>query len=93
MCPFSHYLIEPLHHGLRRAIDNGANAIAEGFLFSVAALLIIGETWRASRNQAKRRDAVDDSLDELKAAVEALTKRVDEISRDFDERWSDEKET
>ena len=39
-----------------RAIENGANAIAEGFLFSVAAVLILGETYRSSRNQARRRD-------------------------------------
>ncbi|KAI3998256.1 optic atrophy 3-like protein [Schizophyllum commune Loenen D] len=31
-----------------RAIENGANAIAEGFLFAVAAALILGESWRSS---------------------------------------------
>ena len=75
-----------------RAIDQGANFIAEGFMFSVAAALIIGETWRSSRTQAKRREGVDDKLDELKASVEALSKRVDDVSQDFDERWSDEKQ-
>ncbi|KAF8999929.1 hypothetical protein BDZ89DRAFT_1170505 [Hymenopellis radicata] len=45
-----------------RAIDSGANALAEGFLFGVAAVLILGETYRSSRNQSKRRDDVDDKL-------------------------------
>lgn len=75
-----------------RAIDNGANAIAEGFLFGVAALLIIGETWRSSRNQSKRREGVDDKLEELQASLEGLAKRVDSLTNDFDERWSDEKQ-
>lgn len=40
-----------------RAIQNGANFIAEGFLFSVAASLILLETWRTShqRNQNSSR--------------------------------------
>ncbi|KAI0648474.1 OPA3-domain-containing protein [Trametes meyenii] len=73
-----------------RAIENGANALAEGFLFSVAAALIIAETWRSSRNQTKRRDAVDDSLDALKLSVEDLSKRVDTLSRDYEERLTEE---
>ncbi|KAJ3537062.1 hypothetical protein NM688_g6741 [Phlebia brevispora] len=76
-----------------RAIDNGANAIAEGFLFTVAAALIIGETWRSSRNQTKRREGVDDRLDELQSSIQQLSKRVDDLARDFDERFSDEKQT
>ena len=75
------------------AIDNGANAIAEGFLFTVAAALIIGETWRSSRNQTKRREGVDDRLDELQSSIQQLSKRVDDLARDFDERFSDEKQT
>ncbi|KAF7791048.1 hypothetical protein EIP86_002008 [Pleurotus ostreatoroseus] len=75
-----------------RAIDNGANAIAEGFLFTVAAALILGETYRSSRNQTKRREGVDDKLEELQSSLERLNSRVDNISRDFDERWSDEKQ-
>ena len=81
-----------MYIALTRAIDNGANAIAEGFLFSVAALLILGETWRSSRSQAKRREGVDDRLDELTSTVEALSKKVDDLSQDFDEKWSDEKQ-
>ncbi|KAI0355155.1 OPA3-domain-containing protein [Trametes cingulata] len=73
-----------------KAIENGANALAEGFLFSVAAALIIAETWRSSRNQSKRRDAVDDSLDGLKASVEDLSRRLDTLSRTYEERFEEQ---
>ena len=62
-----------------RAIENGANTIAEGFLFAVAAGLIIGESWRSSRNQSKRSDSVDDQLDELGTKVTELSARVDSL--------------
>ena len=62
-----------------RAIENGANSIAEGFLFAVAAALILGESWRSSRNQSKRRDSVDDQLDELGTKVTELSARVDSL--------------
>lgn len=71
-----------------RAIENGANALAEGFLFSVAALLILGETWRTSRNQSKRRDDVDDRIEELSTNVASLTQRLERIQEslgDLDE--------
>ncbi|KAG6888332.1 hypothetical protein C0992_008796 [Termitomyces sp. T32_za158] len=69
-----------------RAIENGANALAEGFLFTVAAALIIGESWRSSQKQSKRRDDVDDQLDSLGTQVTELTTRVKEIEA----RWEDE---
>ena len=64
--------------------------IAEGFLFTVAAGLIIGETWRSSRNTTKRRDAVDDQLDDLKESVESLNKRIDTLARHYEERMAEE---
>lgn len=74
-----------------RAIENGANAIAEGFLFAVAAALIIGETWRTSRNQSKRRDSVDDQLDELGTKVTELTARVDSLMTEREVEMQEEK--
>ncbi|KAG1749431.1 optic atrophy 3 protein-domain-containing protein [Suillus lakei] len=62
-----------------RAIENGANALAEGFLFSVAALLIIGETWRSSRSQSKQRGDVNERIEELSANVTSLTERLERI--------------
>jgi len=75
-----------------KAIDNGANALAEGFLFTVAALLIIGETWRSSRNQTKRRGNVDDQLTELQTKLDILSQKVDSVAVDFDTRWSEQNE-
>ncbi|KAM5542110.1 hypothetical protein V8D89_004420 [Ganoderma adspersum] len=73
-----------------RAIENGANSLAEGFLFAVAAGLILGEQYRSSRNQSKRRDTVDDQLDELKSSVEGLNTRLDALARQQEERLAEE---
>ena len=77
---------------LTRAIENGANALAEGFLFSVAAALIIGETWRSSRSQSKRRDAVDEQLEDLQTKVKDLTEKLDAIVAQNEERYDEEKQ-
>ncbi|KAJ7687548.1 optic atrophy 3 protein-domain-containing protein [Mycena olivaceomarginata] len=69
-----------------RAIENGANALAEGFLFSVAAVLILSETWRSSRSQSRRRDAVDDQIDALGTKIEELTSQVGALSTSVEER-------
>ncbi|KAH9930853.1 OPA3-domain-containing protein [Fomitopsis serialis] len=75
-----------------RAIENGANALAEGFLFGVAAALIMAETWRSSRNQTKRRDKVDDQLEELENRIGTLSERTESLQRMFEERWEEEKQ-
>jgi len=87
---------EPARHNVRplsesRAIENGANTLAEGFLFSVAAMLILGEAWRSSRSQSKRRDSVDDQLEELSNKLQELTTRVDGFAENYDDRWREEK--
>ena len=50
-----------------RAIQNGATTLAESFLFVVGAGLVLGETWRSSRKEGKRRDDVADRLERLEA--------------------------
>lgn len=74
-----------------RAIENGANALAEGFLFGVASLLILGEAWRSSRSQSKRRDSVDDQLEELSTKLHELTTRVDGFAEQHENKWLEEK--
>ncbi|KAJ2797449.1 hypothetical protein H4R20_005175 [Coemansia guatemalensis] len=55
--------IRPLNDA--RAIDAGANFLGEAFIFGVAVTLIFAEQIR-SRNQARRRrDAIEDRLDDL----------------------------
>ncbi|OCH86205.1 OPA3-domain-containing protein [Obba rivulosa] len=68
-----------------KAIENGANALAEGFLFGVAALAIIGESWRSSRKESKRRGNVDDQLEELQTRVQQLSEKVDTVTTGFAE--------
>ena len=73
---------------------NAASMIAVSSYWSVAAFvaagLILGEQYRSTRNQTKRRDAVDDQLDELKSSVESLNSRVDALARQQEERFTEE---
>ncbi len=55
-----------------RAVQNGASMMAESFLFALGASLVLGETYRSSRKNEKRRDLVADRLDDLEAAVQKL---------------------
>lgn len=77
---------------MSRAIENGANAMAEGFLFGVAALLIIGETWRSSRNTSKRRDDVNDRLETLQADVDGLKSHLESFANESNQRWEAERQ-
>jgi hypothetical protein len=74
----------------RRAIDNGANFIAESFLFMVAASLIVAETWRSSNKESKRRENVTDQLEELTSQVQNLTEDLSRVSANFEAKWSEE---
>lgn len=49
----------------RRAVQNGATTLAETFLFVVGAGLVLGETYRSSRKENKRRDDVKERLESL----------------------------
>ncbi|KZV68099.1 OPA3-domain-containing protein [Peniophora sp. CONT] len=72
-----------------KAIDNGANFLAEGFLFSVAAGLIFAESWRSSRSESKRREGVSDSLDDLRVRLDSIETRAiewEERAREAQER-------
>ncbi|KAF8638798.1 hypothetical protein AX17_001857 [Amanita inopinata Kibby_2008] len=75
-----------------RAIENGANMLAEGFLFAVAASLIIGETWRSSRSQSKRREDVNDQLEDLGTKLSDLSLRLESLSASVETQLRDEKE-
>ncbi|KAJ3176893.1 hypothetical protein HDU87_004825 [Geranomyces variabilis] len=56
--------VRPLNDS--RAVETGANFISEGVIFSVAALTVLGETWRSSRNTKQRRNDVEETLEELR---------------------------
>ncbi len=58
-------------------IENGANFLAEGFLFVVAAGLIVGERRRSSRSEARRRADVGEALEGLQVHVGELAARLE----------------
>ncbi|GAA5911063.1 hypothetical protein JCM6882_006866 [Rhodosporidiobolus microsporus] len=60
-----------------RAIDAGANFLSEGFLFAVAATIIVGETYRGRRAESKRRDKVADALALHDAQLEEVKARLE----------------
>jgi hypothetical protein len=66
-----------------RAIDNGANFLAEGFLFSVAAALIITETWRSSRSETKRREGVQEQIEDMKECISGLQGQLNNWEQRF----------
>ncbi|KZT37213.1 OPA3-domain-containing protein [Sistotremastrum suecicum HHB10207 ss-3] len=82
--------IRPLNE--HAAIESGANALAEGFLFSVAAALVLGETWRSSRNETKRRDDVTDRLTELEDRMDNARLDLESVVVVWEERWREERE-
>lgn len=56
----------------------------------MAAALIIAETWRSSRSQNKRKEGVDDRIDELEtrvgnlvALMEAMGEQMESIRKDM----------
>ncbi|EIE91036.1 hypothetical protein RO3G_15747 [Rhizopus delemar RA 99-880] len=63
--------IRPLND--TRAIEAGANFLSEAFIFSVAASIIIAETWRSHSNAKNRRNHVDDALENLENKTQVLS--------------------
>ena len=55
-----------------RAVQNGATTLAETFLFVVGAGLVLGESYRSSRKEGKRRDEVQDRLEGLEGEIRGL---------------------
>lgn len=53
-------------------MQNGSNTLAEAFLFLVGAGLVLGETYRTSRKNEKRRDEVADRLESLEEEIQQL---------------------
>ncbi|WVN90716.1 uncharacterized protein L203_105958 [Cryptococcus depauperatus CBS 7841] len=68
--------IKPLND--TRAIQNGATTLAETFLFLVGAGLIVGESVRSSRKETKRRDTVQDRLENLEENITRLNEVLQE---------------
>lgn len=78
--------ITELQADINRAVQNGASMMAEGFLFFVGAGLVIGESYRSSRKEGKRRDMVADRLDDLETALEKIHANESQDLRHLQER-------
>ncbi|KAG2218571.1 hypothetical protein INT45_014160 [Circinella minor] len=72
-------VIRPLNDA--RAVEAGANFMSEAFIFSVAASIIIAETWRSHSSNKNRRNYVDDALDNLEEDKDKL-KELLELTRE-----------
>lgn len=62
-----------------RAVQNGANFLAESFLFSVAAGLVLGETYRSSRKEKNRRDDVRERLEGLEEEMKRVREGLEGV--------------
>ncbi len=65
-----------------KAIETGANFISEGFLFGVAASLILFESWRQGRKSNQRRNDVAERLNELEDSEKAARLALVELERE-----------
>lgn len=72
--------IKPLSES--KAIESGANFISETFLFSVAAGLILFESWRSNRKAQNRRDKVQEQLSDLEEENKAARAALVELERE-----------
>lgn len=69
--------VRPLNDA--KALEQGANFLAESFLFGVAAAIIVAESVRSKRKDEKRRDLVAETLEtHTKELSELRTKLEDE---------------
>jgi hypothetical protein len=66
--------VRPLNEA--KAVTNGSNALAEGFLFALATALILGESYRGSRSRAKQRDKTEEGLEDLTLITKALAEKI-----------------
>lgn len=62
--------VRPLNEA--KAIANGANFLSEAFLFSIAAGLVILETYRSSAKSKKQRAQTRDGLEKMEFALRKL---------------------
>lgn len=62
-----------------RAIETGANFVAETFVFSVAGGLILFESWRARRKDQQRRQGVSDDIENMQQRVARIEQIIDKL--------------
>lgn len=91
--------IRPLSEA--KAIETGANFVAETFIFAVGISVIIVEQWRQRRKARNQRDDIREDLEELQQEVQSLKAELakrpplqsEASSSDTKEPINDKKET
>jgi len=66
--------IRPLNEA--KALQRGAEAFSEMFLFLVAVAVILGENYRGNRKRKKQRDETEDKVDQIVEVVRVLVEKV-----------------
>jgi len=69
--------IRPLSEA--KAIETGANFVAETFIFSVGILVIIFEQWRQRRKAKNARDDIREDLQDLQTELKSVKAELEEI--------------
>ncbi|KAK1918546.1 hypothetical protein P3342_001465 [Pyrenophora teres f. teres] len=69
--------IRPLSE--QKAIEMGANFVAETFIFSVGIAVILVEQWRQRRKARNARDDIREDLEEVQAEVKAVKAEFEEF--------------
>lgn len=69
--------IRPLSEA--KAIETGANFVAEAFIFSVGIAVIVFEQWRQRRKARNQRDDIREDLEDLQKEFQAVKAELDEL--------------
>lgn len=63
----------------QKAIEMGANFVAETFIFAVGIAVILVEQWRQRRKAKNARDDIREDLEELQAELKAVKAELEEF--------------
>jgi len=69
--------IRPLSE--QKAIETGANFVAETFIFAVGIAVILVEQWRQRRKAKNARDDIREDLEEVQAELKAVKAELEEF--------------
>ena len=78
-----HSTIRPLNE--KKAIENAAYLLSEGFIFSIAGSLILFEAYRTRKKELDRRESVSDDIKALQDEINFIKKKLDEHNMELDD--------
>lgn len=71
--------IRPLSE--QKAIETGANFVAEAFIFAVGISVIVFEQWRQRRKAKNARDDIREDLEELQVELKTVKSELEELRK------------